>query len=190
MGTSNGEAGHLVVFNNSSANGFFEGPDRDISWHNVDDEYDEFAVELLDASAVLVFGRITYELMASYWPTVGETDPVATRMNSMAKVVVSTTLESADWNNTRLVSGEVVEEIGELKRTAGMDVTVLGSSTLAVSLLAAGLVDEVRVMVNPVLLGDGTPMFAGLPDRITMAHRSTRTFESGNVLLTYEPGTE
>lgn len=108
----------------------------------------------------------------------------------MEKVVVSTTMESADWNNTRLVSENVVEEIRELKRSSGKDIAVLGSSKLTVSLLSAGLVDELRIMVNPVLLGDGTPIFVGLPDRITLTHRSTETFESGNVLLSYEPGYE
>ena len=187
--TSNEEC-NLFAFENVSANGLFEGSDHNISWHNVDDEFNQFAVEQLDSSATLVFGRVTYELMASYWPTVTDADPVAERMNSMEKVVVSTTMESADWNNTRLVSENIVEEIRELKRSSGKDIAVLGSSKLTVSLLSAGLVDELRIMVNPVLLGDGTPIFVGLPDRITLTHRSTETFESGNVLLSYEPGYE
>lgn len=177
----------LFAFENVSVNGFFEGTEHDISWHNVDDEFNQFAVEQLDSSTTLVFGRVTYELMADYWPTVTDVDPVAERMNSMEKVVVSTTMESADWNNTRLVSGNVVEEIRELKRGSGKDIAVLGSSNLTVSLLSAGLVDELRIMMNPILLGNGTSLFIGLSNRITLTHRSTKTFGSGNVLLSYEP---
>ena len=188
MGTDNSsEECSLFAFDMVSANGFFEGPDRDISWHNVDDEFNQFAIEQLEEIGRLLFGRITYEGMANYWPTVTDDDPIAERMNSIEKIVVSTTLESADWNNTRLVNEDVVEEIEKIKQRSEKDVAIFGSSKLTASLLSAGLVDELRLMVNPVLLNDGTALFAGLPIQITLTHRSTRTFDSGNVLLSYEP---
>ncbi|AUV84263.1 riboflavin biosynthesis protein RibD (plasmid) [Salinigranum rubrum] len=178
----------LFAFENTSLNGFFEGPNRDISWHNVDDEFNEFAAEQLDEIDCLLFGRVTYELMASYWPTATEDDPrIAERMNELPKVVVSTTLSTADWNNTTLISDNVPDEITKLKQQADGDLAIFGSSELTASLLADRLVDEFRVMVNPVVLGDGTPLFAGLPDEVELELLSTRTFASDNVLLTYRP---
>src|SRR5512134_370781 len=97
---------NLFAFDLMSLDGYFEGPNRDISWHNVDAEFDEYAVEMLNSVDVLLFGRVTYELMAGFWPTPDamKNDPiVAERMNNVPKIVFSRTLEKAEWNNTRLV---------------------------------------------------------------------------------------
>jgi dihydrofolate reductase len=170
--------------------GFFEGPNRDISWHNVDAEFNEFAVEQLGTTDLLLFGRVTYELMASYWPTQAalKDDPiVALIMNSIAKIVFSTTLQKADWNNTRLVKQRIPEEVTKLKEQPGKDIAIFGSSDLATSLIPSNLIDEFRLIINPVVLGKGKPLFAGLQEQLPMKLLKTRLFRSGNILLSYAP---
>jgi dihydrofolate reductase len=128
--------------------------------------------------------------MASYWPTPAarEDDPVvAELMNTLPKIVVSTTLASADWNNTRLVGGNVAEEVAKLKQEPGKGLAIMGSPNLTVNLVGMGLVDELRVMVNPVVLGGGRSLFRSTEKRLPLELLQTRAFRSGNVLLTYRP---
>jgi dihydrofolate reductase len=179
----------MISFVLTTLDGYHAGPNGEIDWHNVDQEFNEFAIEQGDALGALVFGRVTYELMASYWPTpeARESDPVvAGQMNGLPKVVVSRTLDRAEWANTRLVNDDVAGQLAELKRQPGKDIGVFGSSNLTASLLGMGLVDEVRILVNPVLLGAGKPLFE-TADRTKLKLLQTRTFASGNVLLTYRP---
>jgi dihydrofolate reductase len=180
----------VILFNMVTLDGFFEGPDRDINWHNVDDEFNEFAIEQINTVDTLIFGRVTYELMASYWPTKEAitNDPiVADKMNSMPKIVFSKTLASADWQNTRLVKGDAAKEIAKLKKQPGKDLIIFGSADLAASFIKDGLIDEFRVMLNPILLGRGTPLFKGIQDKLNLKLLKTRRFGSGNVLLYYQP---
>jgi len=174
-----------------SLDGYFEGPVKDISWHNVDEEFNEYAIETLSRVDTLLFGRVTYELMAGYWPTPDaiRNDPVVARsMNALNKVVFSRTLDKADWANTRLVAGTIPEEIMRLKHQAGKDMAIFGSSDLAVTLIEHGLIDEFRIFVNPIVLGSGKPLFAGIRNRLDLKLISARTFHNGNVLLVYRPG--
>ena len=109
----------LFAFNMVSLDGFFEGPNRDINWHNVDDEFNQFAIEQTSTVDTILFGRVTYELMAGYWPTPAATtdDPViADLMNRLPKIVFSRTLQKAEWNNTRLIKDHIAEEITTLKQ--------------------------------------------------------------------------
>ncbi|MGO9481771.1 MAG: dihydrofolate reductase family protein [Candidatus Kryptoniota bacterium] len=180
----------LYLFDFITLDGFFEGPNSDISWHNVDDEFQEFAIDQLNETATLLFGRVTYQMMASYWQTdtAIKNDPiVAGKMTSLPKIVFSTTLAKTDWNNTRIVRENAQEEVSKLKSTPGKDIAILGSSDLAVSLMNENLIDELRIMVNPVVLGGGKTLFDGLDGRIHLRLLSTRTFRSGNVLLYYVP---
>jgi dihydrofolate reductase len=180
----------LFMFNLVSLDGYFEGPGRDISWHNVDTEFNDYAVSMLDSVDTLLFGRVTYELMAGFWPTpeAMKNDPlVATRMNSLSKIVFSRTLDRADWRNTRLVKNGIGETVWELKQQPGMDVALLGSGSIVAALAQQGLIDEFRIMVNPVVLGRGTPLFKGVSSRLDLKLAETRAFKSGNVLLRYEP---
>jgi dihydrofolate reductase len=108
-------------------------------------------------------------------------------MNSLSKIVVSRSLDKAEWANTRIVKGDVAEEINVLKRQPGKDIAILGSSSLTVSLLQLGLVDELRIMVMPVVLGDGRSLFGTSDKRISLKLLKTRDFSSGNILLTYHP---
>ena len=177
-----------IIFQNMiSVDGFFEGPNRDISWHNVDAEFNDVAIEFLNTVDLLVFGRVTYELMASYWPTKDgiRDDPIiAAKMNSLAKIVVSRTMQKADWNNTRLIND--IAEIKKTKQQPGKDIAIFGSSDLALSLIKDGLIDEFRVIVAPVILGSGKTLLQGISDKLDLKLMNTKTFKSGNVLLSYE----
>src|SRR4030095_3179860 len=128
--------------------------------------------------------------MANYWPTENaiKNDPmIADLMNSLPKIVFSKTLEKAEWNNTRVIKDNIAEEILTLKKQPGKDLAVFGSANLLSTLMQMDLVDEHRVMVNPVLLGKGNPLFKSTDGKINLRLLKTRTFHSGNVLLYYEP---
>jgi dihydrofolate reductase len=180
----------LYSFLMVTLDGFYEGPDQEFDFWTTDEEFNRFAAGQLRDSDVLIFGRATYGGMASYWPTQGarEDDPaIAELMNTMPKLVVSTTLASADWGDTRVVGANVAEELSKLKQQPGKDLAVLGSPTLTVSLIGMGLLDELRVMVSPVAIGDGKSLFRSTDHRLRLKLLQTRTFSSGNVLLTYQP---
>lgn len=180
----------VTVFNFITLNGCFEGPKRDISWHQHDAEGTEYAVEGLKSGNTLLFGRVTYEMMASYWPTpvALKNDPiVAERMNNADKIVFSRTLKKAAWNNTRLVKDHIEEEIKKMKQLPGKNMTILGSGSIVTQLAEQGLIDEYQIMVDPVVLGGGTPIFKGIKHRLDLKLTATRTFRNGTVLLCYQP---
>lgn len=180
----------LFSFNMVTLDGFFAGPGGDISWHNVDDEFNEFAIQQTGTLDVIMFGRVTYEMMASYWPTDAaiKDDPiVADQMNRSAKLVFSRTLDKAEWNNTRLIKDHIAEEIIKLKQQPGKDMALFGSANLMSTLVHLDLIDEHRIMVNPVVLGDGIPLFQGVKKPFKLKLVNSRTFRSGNVMLYYQP---
>jgi dihydrofolate reductase len=180
----------LLSFMVVTLDGYYEGPDGEFDWPNVDDEFNEFAISQLNDIDTLLFGRATYEGMASYWPTPAalEDDPaIADRMNSVPKIVFSSTLDAADWQNTRLVKGNAADAITELKQQPGKELAFFGSPTLTASLIEQGLVDQLRVMVHPILLGGGKSLFAALHQRVPVTLERTTVFSSGNVLLQYRP---
>jgi len=183
----------LVVFNNVTLDGYFTGVDGDFSWAHIDAddaEFNAFVAENASGGGQLVLGRVTYELMASYWPTPDalRNDPiVAEGMNSMSKVVFSRTLDEAAWSNTRLVKGDVVSEIRRLKQEPGPGMAILGSGSIVSQLAPAGLIDEYQVVVNPVVIGVGRTMFDGLQRRLDLKLTRTRSFSNGKVYLCYEP---
>jgi dihydrofolate reductase len=148
----------VFLFMMVTLDGFFEGPDHEIDWHNVDEEFNEFAIDQLNEVDALLFGRVTYQGMASYWPTPSakENDPIiADKMNTIPKFVFSKTLDKVEWSNSRLVTENIAGEISQLKQEQGRDLALFGSANLAVSLLQMGLIDELRIIVNPVVLGKG-----------------------------------
>ncbi|NTV15770.1 MAG: dihydrofolate reductase [Desulfobulbaceae bacterium] len=180
----------LSVFNLVTLDGYFAGEGGDISWHMVDDEFQELANTAANGGNTLIFGRVTYELMASYWPTPEalRDDPlIAKGMNAAEKIVFSRTLDKVDWHNTRLVNSDLIGEIKRLKAGAGPGLTLLGSGSLVAQLAAAGLIDEYQILLNPVVLGQGRSMFAGVAKRFNLKLLSSRVFGNGNVLLIYEP---
>ena len=151
--------------------GFFEGLNQSIEWHNVDEEFNEFAIEQLNSADMLFFGRVTYELMAGYWPTVNAAtdDPVvAYKMNTLSKIVFSKTLEKADWENTRLIKENLKEEIIKLKNQSGKNILIFGSADLAASLREMGLIDEFRIIINPIVIGQGKPLFVNMKSDLNL----------------------
>jgi dihydrofolate reductase len=179
----------LFTFNMVTLDGFFEGPNGDIDWHNADNqEFNDFAIEQMSTMDTILFGRKTYQMMASFWPSeiAVQSDPIiADLMNRMSKVVFSRTLENVDWNNTRLIRGNAGQEIRKMKMQPGKDLAIFGSANLISTVMDE--VDEHRVMVNPILLGGGVPLFKNTPERTRLALVSERVFRSGNVLLCYQP---
>lgn len=180
----------VLFFMMISLDGYFEGDAHSIDWHNVDTEFNDFALSQLDEVDTLLFGRLTYEMMAGYWPTAqarAEDPEVAARMNDTPKIVFSNSLREAKWENTRLISKDFEAEMKRLKNEPGKDLIIFGSSDLAVTFLEYDVLDELRVMINPVVLGGGKTLFHGIRDRLGLKLLRTKTFQSGNVLLCYEP---
>ncbi len=172
-----------------SLDGYYEGPNGEFDWPNVDAEYFEFAKQSNAHIDTLLFGRTGYEFMAGYWPDATGPDPeIVEFMNSVEKVVVSSTLEKAEWNNTTLVGGaDLAATVEALKQRPGKEIGLFGSVTLTASLLELGLIDELRVLVTPIILAEGRSLFSTLNKRVPLDLWRTTTFRSGNVLLTYRP---
>jgi dihydrofolate reductase len=183
----------LVVFNHVSLDGYFVDSKGDMSWAHVDPqdaEWNAFVSDNAGGGGALVLGRVTYDLMASFWPTpmAAQMMPaVAEGMNNMPKVLFSRTLDKATWHNTTLLKGDIAAETRKLKATPGPDMTILGSGTIVAQLAQAGLIDEYQVVVNPTVLGKGRTMFAGLPAQMALRLTQSRTFGNGNVFLCYQP---
>jgi dihydrofolate reductase len=155
----------------------------------VDDEFQELAKAASNSGNTLLFGRVTYELMAGYWPTPEaiKNDPVvAAGLNKAEKIVFSRTLDKAGWNNTRLVKNDMLSEVRKLKQESGKDLTVLGSGSIVSQLAQERLIDEYQILLNPVVIGKGKTMFEGVKDRFSLKLTKTRVFGNGNVLLSYE----
>ncbi|MFZ1888275.1 MAG: dihydrofolate reductase family protein [Candidatus Binataceae bacterium] len=182
----------LVAFNQVSLDGYFSGTDGDFSWAKTDSdaEFDAFVAGNAKSGGVLIFGRVTYELMASYWPTpvALKNDPVvAERMNHLQKIVFSKTLAQASWNNTRLVRGALATEVRKLKSEPGEDMAILGSGSIIAQLAPEHLIDEFQIVVVPIALGGGRTIFDGVTAKLSLKLTSSRTFRNGKVLLCYQP---
>jgi len=178
----------IIVSNYLTIDGFFAGPNGEIDWFVWDEETAEYSKELLGSIDTILFGRVTYELMASYWPvaTPPTEDPVIIEaMNHLPKIVFSRTLEKVEWNNARLVKENIAEEVSKMKRQPGKDMVIYGSGSIVSTLTQLGLIDEYRLFVNPIVLGSGKPLFKGLKERLKLKLLSTKTFQCGVVLLHY-----
>ena len=175
----------LFVSNLMSLDGFFETENHELNFFVIDEEFLAYAREMLHSVDTILFGRLTYEHMAAYWPSAPK-DEIADQMNDLSKIVFSKTLAKAEWNNSRVVNGDIADQVAKLKQQPGKDMVILGSAKLASYLLERGLVDEYRVIINPVLLGRGNPMFRGITQRLTLKLGSTRLLGSGVVILYYQ----
>ena len=171
--------------------GFMAGPQGEIDWNQLyfDEEMAGYVGEEFASVDTILFGRGTYQLFVQYWPTQGvKDDPVfAEKMNTLPKIVFSTTLETVTWNNTRLVKENVVEEIHALKRQEGKNIVIDGSPGLIQSLTRLGLIDEYRLRVHPIVLGSGVPLFKDLKERMSLQLIHSKIFHSGVVILHYQP---
>lgn len=180
----------LILWNVISLDGFFDGAKNwELDWHQtvLGEEFHAFALEQLRSAGMLLFGRVTYEGMAAYWRTAA--DPIAHFMNSLPKVVFSRTLEQADWAHTTLIKSDPVAAVRDLKSRAEKDLYVFGSGKLCATLLQAGLFDEVRLALAPVVLGRGTALFGRDLDRAPMRLLESRPLANGCVILRYAPVT-
>ncbi len=178
----------LIMWNMMTLDGMVEGPNRDISWHEDvwGEELEALSIEQLKSAGGLMFGRVTYELMANYWSNaVGE---IADFMNASPKYVFSRTLTRSDWNNTQIFGADVPETVAQLKRESAKDIFLFGSADLAASLMSHRLIDEFRIAVNPVILGGGTPLFKP-GERVKLKLLDSRALSTGVVILRYEPAT-
>lgn len=173
----------LIAWDMVSLDGYFETVDRQLDWFAFDEQIERYILDTQVDAGTVLFGRRTYEMMRDYWPTAE--GPIADFMNSVAKVVVSTTMDDPGWSNVTLVRAAVPDAVAELKRAPGGPIFVFGSAVLTDTLIRHDLIDEYRIGVNPVLLGDGHPFFrVGLPRRalrLTDHHR----FDSGLMVLHY-----
>ncbi len=180
----------LLVFNSVTVDGYFTDANGDMSWahRKSDPEWDEFVAGNAKSGGELLFGRITYELMVSFWPTPAaakQFPTVAEGMNNSPKVVFSRTLENVSWQNTRLLKGNLVEEVRKLKQEAGDHLVIMGSGSIISQLALEDLIDEYQMVVNPIVLGAGRTMFDGIKERLNLKLTNSRTFANGNVLLCY-----
>jgi dihydrofolate reductase len=183
--------GKLSVFESVSLDGYFSGPNGDISWakQNNDPEWNKFVEDNASSEGILMFGRVTYDLMVQYWPTptAAKNDPVvAERMNNRQKIVFSRTLDKSTWNNTKVINGDIAEEVRRLKEQGGKDITILGSGSIVSQLTQEGLIDEYMLSINPVVLGKGRTIFEGLKDKINLKLTKSRNFSNGNIVVQYE----
>ena len=180
----------IFLLMNTSLDGYYEGPGHDISWTKAD--FEAFSPEQAEEVDTLLFGRKTYELMKSFWPTPqaeANAPEIAKFMNQKLKIVASHKPFEPGWNNVTVISADVAGAVKKLKEQPGKTIAIFGSNNLCVSLMQAGLVDEFQIIVNPVALGEGTPLFKGLPGRAELTLTQTRRFKSGAMMLTYEPTT-
>jgi dihydrofolate reductase len=174
----------LIMWNLMTLDGFVEGENRDISWH-LDvwgEELERLSIEQLKSAGGLVFGRVTYELMANHWPNA--TGEVADFMNALPKYVFSRTLVRSDWSNTRMFGADVPDTVARLKRESVKDIYLFGSAGLAADMIPHRLIDEFRIALNPLILGGGVPLFKP-GERFKLELLDTRTLSSGIVILRY-----
>ena len=180
----------LSVFNHVSLDGYFVDVAGDMRWaHRSDPEWDAFASANAGGGGILMFGRVTYDMMASFWPTpmAAQMMPVvAERMNSASKIVFSKIVTTASWQNTEVIGGDIVAAVHKLKQTEGPDIVILGSGSIVAQLTQARLIDSYQLVVNPIILGAGRTLFEGVREKLPLQLVSSRPFDNGNVVLTYQ----
>lgn len=182
----------LGMFMQLSLDGYFADAGSDMRWaHKQDEEWNAFASANASGGGALLFGRVTYEMMASFWPTPAamQTMPaVAEGMNAMPKYVASRTLKEATWRNTEVIKDkDLVAGVQKLKRESGPDITILGSGSIVAQLAEAGLIDSYQLVINPTALGAGKSIFIGMKHRLNLKRTDSRAFKNGNVVLSYIP---
>ena len=183
----------LIVFNHVSLDGYFVDGSGDMSWAKADhqdEEWDAFVAGNASGGGVLVFGRVTYDLMASFWPTpfaIESMPVVAAGMNNMPKVVFSRTLDHASWNNTTLVKGDLAAEMRKMKQASGENMVILGSGRIVSQLAQEMLIDEYQIVYHPIILGAGKTMFEGVKNNTKLKRTRYKEFKNGNMMAWYEP---
>ena len=184
---------NLIFFMHTSLDGFVAGLNGEMDWINVDDEIFDFVATMTDKADTALYGRVTYEMMQSYWPNAGK-QPNASKhdkehsawYNKVSKIVLSKTISEKGLDNTTVISDQLVDNINQIKKQEGKNILIFGSPTASHSLLSLGLIDEFWLFVNPILLGQGKPLFKDIHENITLKLAETKTFACGVIALHYE----
>jgi len=183
----------LSSFMQISLDGYYCDAQGDISFaHKPPDDIEgnTFVAGNAAGGGMLLFGRVTYDMMAAWWPTpmaAAAMPAVAAAMNARPKIVFSRTLRTAGWANTTVIGDDIVATVRHLKAEPGPDMAILGSASIVTQLAAAGLIDTIQVVICPIALGAGRSLFGGLPAHLPLALTQTRTFANGSVVLWYAP---
>jgi dihydrofolate reductase len=179
---------------NISLDGFIEDDKHEMDWHFVDDEFEEYIKEVLRSIDGMIFGRVAHQLLAEYWPTAASKPgasprdvETATMMNTLPKYVISRESYQTEWQNSHIISGDVAGEIRNLKDEPGKDIALFAGAGVARSFMQLDLLDEYRLILNPVVLGRGTPLFRNGNDKRNLELLETLRFSSGAMVLTYKP---
>ena len=169
-----------------SVDGFIEGTGKELDWHHWNNEMDKYMGDFFESVDTIIMGRKNYELMADYWPTITTEDPVITdKMNNLPKLVFSKTLTSSGWNNCRFMNEIDVDEINKMKEQDGKNMVIFGGAAIASAFTKKELIDEYRIVVNPIILGGGTPLFNDDNKQLELFLMQSKAFNCGNVLLHY-----
>ena len=182
----------LISFMHISLDGFVAGPNGELNWVKVDEEIFDFVGNRISEGDTAIYGRVTYQMMENYWPTAGD-KPNASKhdvehskwYSKVHKVVLSKTLNAEGLSNTKIISDKITERINEIKQQSGEDILLFGSPTATHSLIQLNLIDGYWLFVNPIILGQGIPLFAGIKDKINLILLTTRRFSSGVTELNY-----
>jgi dihydrofolate reductase len=183
----------VVLFMNVSLDGFVAGPKGEMDWIHADEEMFDYAGDQTDEADTALYGRVTYQMMESYWPAAGD-QPKATKhdkhhsawYNKVTKFVISRTMQGADLPKLKIISDNIPKEIMKLKETTGENILMFGSPSIAHLLMAENMIDDYWLFVNPILLGEGIPLFKEIRDRIKLKLVEIHTFSSGVVCIHYE----
>jgi dihydrofolate reductase len=183
----------VVLFMHISLDGFAAGPNGELDWISYDEELEKYAEGIVSTVGSPLYGRVTYKMMESYWPTVLN-NPSATKhdmdharwLEDVEKIVFARTLEKVEWNNTRLIKDNIAEEVSKLKQEPGKDLVIFGSPGLAHTFMQMGLIDEYQLTVSPVILGRGKPLFEDIKDKRNLKLLEAKTLNSGVVTLHYQ----
>ena len=177
----------------TSLDGFVGGPNGEMNWININDEIFDFVATMTDKADTALYGRVTYEMMQGYWPTAGE-QPNASKhdkehsawYNKVSKIVLSKTLSKKALDNTTVIGDQLADNINKIKKQDGKNILIFGSPTASHSLLSQGLIDEFWLFVNPVLLGQGIPLFKDVTEKTKLKLIETKIFSCGVIALHYE----
>jgi dihydrofolate reductase len=182
----------IIISEMVTVDGLFEGENHDIDWHSVDDDFNNYAIELTERADTLLFGRVTYDLFESFWPralkdpnTSEDDKKIAQFIWDAKKVVFSRTRTMAAWNNSVIIKDNLKEEVQKLKEEEGKDILIYGSGTIVSQLSDLGLIDEYILFVSPIILGRGTPLFKDATKRQKLKIKEVKEFSNGNVILNY-----
>ena len=184
---------NLIFFMHTSLDGFVAGLNGEMNWINVDNEMFDFVATMTDKANTALYGRVTYEMMQSYWPTAGE-HPNASKhdrehsawYNKVSKIVLSKTISEKGLDNTTVISDQLADNINKIKKQGGKNILIFGSPRASQSLLNHGLIDEFWLFVNPIILGHGMPLFKDITGTTKLKLVESKTFSCGVIALHYE----